>query len=74
MIPPPAAQPASKPERQEVFTVDESARFLRVSPRMVRGLLGKEQLRSFHVGRRVLVSRKALVAFIREREAGEVVR
>jgi excisionase family DNA binding protein len=51
------------------LNVDEAAAALRVSPRMVRNLIANGELKAHRIGRRVLVSTNALVAFVRDREA-----
>ena len=53
------------------FNVNEVAEALRVSPRMVRTLIARRELRSLRIGRRVLVSVEALAAFVRDRQADE---
>jgi excisionase family DNA binding protein len=52
--------------------VEEVADALRISSRMVRILVSRGELRAHRIGRRVLISREALAAFIQEREAAEV--
>ncbi len=64
---------STRPEREPSFSysVDEAANALRVSPRMVRMLITRRELRSFRIGRRVLVSVEALAVFVRDRQAEE---
>jgi len=53
------------------LNVDEVATALRLSARMVRKLIANGDLKALRIGRRVLVSTNALVAFVSEREASE---
>lgn len=53
------------------LNVAEAAAELRVSSRTVRNLMARGELQQHHIGRRVLVSREALAAFIRKREDAE---
>jgi len=53
------------------LNVDEAAEALRVSPRTVRKLIATRALRCLHIGRRVLVSSEALIAFVRTLEEAE---
>lgn len=61
-------QTTERPPRHPVLDVGEVAEALRISPRMVRNLIARGQLASFTIGRRRLVSRAALIAFVRARE------
>jgi excisionase family DNA binding protein len=51
-----------------LVSVDEVAAQLGVSPRTVRSLIATGDLKVLRIGRRVLVSRETLLAFVRERE------
>lgn len=51
------------------YNVAEAGAALRVSPRMVRQLIARGDLRAHRIGRRVLVSVEALTSFVRAREA-----
>jgi excisionase family DNA binding protein len=51
------------------LSVDDAASALGVSPRTVRKLIARRELRAHHIGRRVLLSVDALYAFVRAREA-----
>jgi excisionase family DNA binding protein len=53
------------------LNVVEAAAELRVSSRTVRNLIACGELQKHRIGRRVLISRKTLAAFIRKREAAE---
>jgi excisionase family DNA binding protein len=52
-----------------VLNIDEVAVALRVSPRTIRELVAHGHLKSFRIGRRVLVSVEACAAFVHQREA-----
>lgn len=54
-----------------VFTVDEAAEFLRIKRTSMYELVKSGRLTSFHIGSRRLISKTALVKFIREAEEGE---
>lgn len=54
-----------------VFTINEAADFLRVKRTSVYELVNSGRLSSFHIGSRRLVSKTALVNFIKEAEKGE---
>lgn len=56
------------------FNVDEAATAIGVSPRMVRTLIARGEIRSLRIGRRRLVSVDALKRFVADREAAENVR
>ena len=59
------------PERF-LYTIEEAADALRVSVRMVTNLRQRGQLRVTRIGRRVLISRAALEAFISRSEERRV--
>jgi len=50
--------------------IRETASALRVSPRTVRNLVARGDLKVLRIGRRVLVRIETLSAFVRDREAG----
>lgn len=53
------------------YSVEEAADALRISPRLVRSLISKGELRAHRIQRRVLLSHEALSRFIAERESAE---
>lgn len=56
------------------LSVDEAATAIGVSPRLVRTLIARGEIRSLRIGRRRLVSVDALKRFVADREAAESVR
>jgi excisionase family DNA binding protein len=54
-----------------LYNIEESAAALNLSPRTVAALLARGELRSITVGRRRLIPREALNAFVAERIAGD---
>jgi len=60
--------PSEAPLRLNL-SVDEAAVALGVSPRTVRTLIAKGELKSLHIHRRRLLSTETLVAFVKAREA-----
>ena len=50
------------------LNVDAAAVSLGVSPRTLRSLIAKREIRVVRIGRHVLVSRETLVAFIKSHE------
>ena len=65
----PKAPSSESPDQHPALSVDEAAAALRVGSRTVRSLIAIEELPCFRIGRRVLVRRETLDAFMREREA-----
>jgi excisionase family DNA binding protein len=63
------AEQIHREERDKVFEREEVAEVLRISVRKADELMLTKQLPSFKLGRRRLVSEKALTDFIRKLEA-----
>ena len=51
-------------EEKEIFTVNEAARYLTVSPRFVYGLIHSNQLKAIMVGKRYKVTAESLLQYI----------
>jgi len=69
-VKPPTAQEVVSTRRTPplVYNVDEAAAILRISPRLARQILATGALHSFLINRRRLISRDALLQYIRARE------
>jgi excisionase family DNA binding protein len=52
----------------QVYTVQEVAELLKVSPRTIERLVQNHQLRAIHVGRRLRVTQESLQAYIGQGE------